>query len=250
MVALSLVGVVGAGGDLANAPRPRAPAPALRRRRGQRDSGSREQRRGSRSPRHGARAHAAQGDAAADPRRRRPPAGLPGRLEARASSQEHEDAQNYVLPWERRPAWEYLPHLADANPTNVPPLASSSASSTASAVHAGGGGTLQPAATAAIRGQRRMPGQSDARAAIQRSLDDHAERVAAKRARVGDTGDSVTPTAAQRLEAIRSRLRTRLGSASTTSAAGDPSIATATAATAAASHVAWHTAAAARTAPS
>ncbi len=160
-----------------------------------------------------------------------------------------EEAQNYVMPWERRPAWEYLPHLADANPVAAMPLASTSTSSTTSAVHAGGGGTHQAAATAAIRGQRRVPGQSVARAAIQRSLDDHAERVAAKRARTGDAGASVSPSAAQRLEAIRSRLRTRLGSASTTSAAGDSSIATDTAAAAAASHVAWHTAAAARTKP-
>jgi hypothetical protein len=147
------------------------------------------------------------------------------------------------MPWERRPTWEYLPHLGDSRTIVAVPQPSSSTPSTASTLHAGGGSTHQAAAAAAIRGQRKVPGQTVARASIQRSLDDHAERVAAKRARIGEANDTISLTAAQRLEAVRCRLRARLGAESSTAAAGASSPATATAAAAAASHVAWHTAA-------
>ncbi len=57
-----------------------------------------------------------------------------------------------------------------------------------------------------------MPGSARLRASIQRSLDDHEDRVAAKRARIGSAGHTadVVPTPAQRLQALRDRIRQRV----------------------------------------
>ncbi len=204
----------GVGGAPSDALHPPVHERAHPPRRGRRELGDSARRQVSRSPRREPRG---QGGAASAPTA----ASLPHHL---TSSSDMDGAQiaeplsrddEYIRPWERRPDWEYLPHLAACTPGSPTSTTSATASSTSGAVRASGGGTRGPAAAAEIRGHVKVPGPARLRASIQRSLDDHADRVAAKRARItGAETDAASPSPAQRLQALRERIRQRTSGSS------------------------------------
>ncbi len=161
-------------------------------------------------------------------------------------------------PWGGQPAWLYLPHLGigcgsefveDANGNkrrrldmpssaratkDVPTELRESVSSGIHERRAASSSTRCGTGGDQIRGLAHQPGNPRARgpaaassrdirlatqrAAIQRSLDDHAERVARKRQQVADLPP--TPTAAERLEAIRRRVASRLAQPTPRAVAG------------------------------
>ncbi len=193
---------------------------------------------------------------------------------ANAGGSPSRDAEEWILPWARPPAWLYLPHQAataghetvdlaltqaeiDRGGGNLaarggeasmedredlrlrdqgirgqgplpgardPPRASPSASSSVGDASRAASRQQREVAggQATIRGHERMPGPSegasgsrareqqllDARLApLAQSIKDHADRVAAKRARTGELPSA--PTAAMRIEAIRKRIADR-----------------------------------------
>ncbi len=192
----------------------------------------------------------------------------PDRRHGQGHEVRHQVEEGWLMPWQRPPAWLYLPHLTDSQPPfgngeasggvrtegraaaedeadsrTCDGCESGAGSAAAHAVAGGGGGaafggeidtirgrTNSPGSRAdggRIRGLGTEPGNRAARARLRaearleaanahlgRSLRDHAERVAKRRAeemRLGGGTAARALSATERIEAIRRRLAARSG---------------------------------------